>query len=212
MQGSAHFHARGRVPILAVLIVLVAFGAGASVAGGAQTTKITAGGRIGPLRLGHSGRAAIVAFAGEPQADETVEGSVSGGSWEGLGYDCGSSFTGGPLTAPPGNGETFCRTVYYLNPRNGRLGTFFTSLPSFVDGHGVSVGTPTAQASRREGAPAVAGCLQGIRLSTSTAYFDIAIDGGHIHRRGRNTLVRGGRVAALVLHSRSDDVGNFDCL
>jgi hypothetical protein len=207
------FPPRPGLSTVAICLALLAMaGPAASGALGAGVTKITAGGRIGSLRLDHSRRAQIVAVAGEPEADETVEGGYPGGGWEGLGYRCSSSFASPPLVEAPGEGGVFCRTIYYLNLRSGMLGTFFTSEPNFVDGHGVSPGTRTAKAVAREGAQALVGCLQGIRLGTSVGSLDIAILGGHPHRRARNTVVRGGRVGALVLHSRRNDVGNFDCL
>jgi hypothetical protein len=178
---------------------------------GASTIRVTSGGRIGPLRLDHSGKPEIVAFAGEPEVDETSSGDLPNLGWEALGYGCGQTDTRAPLVATAGPEGPYCRTVYYVNLETKHLGTFFTSRPNFRDAHGVSVGTRTAQAARREGAPALAGCLEGIGISTPTAMFHLVISGGHMHSHGNKLLVRGGRVGALVLHSRQHDVGVFDC-
>ena len=178
---------------------------------GRAQTRITSSGRIGALRLDRSDRAAIVAAAGEPQVDEFDAGMPPGSGWEALGYGCGAKDMISPLVAPTAAGGPNCRTVYYLNSETGRLGTFFTSMRSFRDGHGVVVGTPTARAVRREGAQAYAGCGDGILVKTPRAMYHLVISGGHMHRRGNRLLVRGGRIGALVLHSRESDVGVFDC-
>ena len=117
-----------------------------------------------------------------------------------------------PLVATTGERGSFCRTVYYLNSETGRLGTFFTSMPGFRDAHGVFVGMRTAKADRLEGRKALGGCLEGISIMSPSTIFHVAIAGGHVHRRGNELVVRGGRVGALVLHSRTNDVGAFDCL
>jgi hypothetical protein len=172
-------------------------------------TVVTSGGRIGSLRLDASDKEAVLASAGQPQVDQTSPGVTSG--WEALGYGCGPKATVAPLVAPAGSAGPYCRTVYYLNARTGKIGTFFTSEPSFRDAHGVSVGMRTAKAARLEHAPALSGCLQGIGVSGSRATLHIIISGGHSHRSGNRLSVRGGRVGALVLHSRTNDVGVFDC-
>jgi hypothetical protein len=198
--------------VAAGLILLSLLGSAAAVAGGGGAATITAAGRIGDVRIDHSGRAAIVAYAGEPEVDETVGGGSPEGGWESLGYHCSSTYGQVPFTASAGAAGPYCRTVYYLSPKTGRLATFFTSMASFVDGHGVSVGTRTAKAARREGAPALGGCGEGIWLRTPSVFFHLVIGGGRLHQHGHRLLVRGGRVTAIVLHSRANDVGNFDCL
>lgn len=163
------------------------------------------------MQLDHSDRTAIVAFAGEPQVDEVDAGAAPGSGWEALGYRCGPKDTLSPLVATAGAQGPYCRTVYYVNSETGRLGTFFTSMPGFRDTHGVDVGMRTAKADRLEGVKALGGCLEGISFTTSAGTYHVIITGGHIHPRGNRLVVRGGRVGALVLHSRTNDVGVFDC-
>jgi hypothetical protein len=195
------------VALLGILTVVALTSTAAASPVGADT--ITAGGRIGSLRLDRSDRTDILAVAGEPQVDEVNSTGYAG--WEALGYDCGPMATRAPLVAPAGTRGPYCRTVYYLNLETGRLGTFFTSLPSFRDAHGVTVGMRTAKAGRLEGVQASAGCLAGIGVSTPKALLHVVISGGHIHQHGNKLLLRGGRVGALVLHGRRHDVGVFDC-
>jgi hypothetical protein len=198
--------------LAACLVLLSVLGSAPAVAQGGGAATITAAGRIGDVRIDHSDRAAIVAYAGEPEADESVASEPGADGWEGLGYRCSPVYTRTPFVASAGATGPYCRTVFYLSPKTGRLATFFTSMPNFVDGHGVSVGTRTAKAARLEHAPAVAGCGEGIRLTTPSTYFHVVIGGGHFHQHGHQLLIRGGRVTAFVLHSRGNDVGNFDCL
>ena len=196
----------------ACLFLLCILGSAVALGAGGGTATITAAGRIGDVQIDHSDRSAIVAYAGEPEVDVTVGAAPPVGGWEGLGYQCSSIYTDAPFVVSAGTEGPYCRTVFYLDPKTGLLATFFTSMPGFVDGHGVSVGTRTAKAVRLEGAPAVAGCGEGIRLTTPSTYFHLVIGGGHLHQHGHQLLVRGGRVTAIVLHSRGNDVGNFDCL
>jgi hypothetical protein len=185
----------------------------AATAVASPAVTITSAGRIGPLRLDRSDHADIVAFAGAPEVENTVFGSPGAPGAEALGYRCESPFNPPPLAAPTGdsNGDPFCRTVYYINLETERLGTFFTSLTSFRDGHGVRVGITTAQADRKEGVPALSGCGSAIRIQTATAALNVDISGGGFKREGNKMLTRGGRVGALVLHSARHDVDVFDC-
>jgi hypothetical protein len=195
---------------IAVMVVLAS--AGYAVAASAdQTIRVTAGGRIGTLQIDRSDKSAIVAFAGEPEVDEVDGGVYRGSGWEALGYRCGPEDTMSPLVATAGAEGPYCRTIYYLNSKTGRLGTFFTSMPGFRDAHGVFVGMRTAKADRLEGKKAIGGCGEGIFTTTPSGTYHVVIAGGHTHPRGNELVVRGGRVGALVLHSRTDDVGVFDC-
>lgn len=198
------------VALMTMLCVLGAAGSSVGSTGDA-TVKINSGDRIGALRLDRSNRAAIVAVAGEPQVDEVDMGMPPSSGWEALGYGCSAKDAVSPLLAPTAVGGPYCRTVYYLNSETGRLGTFFTSLRRFRDAHGVSIGTRTAKAVRREGIQAYAGCGDGIFIKTPSAMLHLVIGGGHTHQNGHRLLIRGGRVDALVLHSRHHDVGAFDC-
>lgn len=177
-----------------------------------SSITITAGGRIGPLDLDRSDKAAVVAFAGEPEVDEVDAGTDPGSGWEALGYECGAKDTLTPLVAPAGAQGPYCRTVFYLNSESGLLGTFFTSMPGVRDAHGVFTGMRTAKADRLEGKKAVGGCSEGIFISSPSATLHVVISGGHALPHAKLPIVKGGRVGALVLHSRANDVGAFDCL
>jgi hypothetical protein len=195
-----------------LLTVVCLLGTTSSMAAtGGSGVRITATGRIGSLRLDQSDKAAIVAFAGEPQVDDVATGAVPGSGWEALGYGCGQKATLSPLVAPAGTQGPYCRTVYYLNSTTAMLGTFFTSMPGFRDVRGVGVGMRTAKADHLEGAKALGGCLAGILLKTPKGTYHVIITGGHTHPHGNELVVSGGRVGALVLHSRTNDVGVFDC-
>ncbi len=196
--------------VLVVMVILASVGYAVAASAG-QTIRITAGGRIGTLQIDKSDRSAIVAFAGEPEVDEVDGGVYPRGGWEALGYQCGPEDTTSPLVATAGAQGPYCRTVYYLNPKTGRLGTFFTSTLGFRDTNGVFVGMRTAKADRLEGKKATGGCGEGIFRTTPSGTYHVVIAGGHTHRSGNELVVRGGRVGALVLHSKANDVGVFDC-
>jgi hypothetical protein len=198
--------------LLTVVCLLGAAGSSSMAATDSSGVRITSGGKIGPLDMDRSDMSAIVAFAGEPEVDEVDAGAYPGSGWEALGYRCGPEDTSSPLVATAGAQGPYCRTVYYLNSKTDVLGTFFTSMPGFRDAHGVFVGMRTAKADRLEGKKATGGCGQGIFRTTPSGTYHVVITGGHTHRRGNELVVRGGRVGALVLHSRTNDVGVFDCL
>ena len=83
--------------------------------------------------------------------------------------------------------------------RTGRLETFFTSAARYSEGHGVSIGMPTAAAERRLDERLVKGCEENIYLSNATADLTIAFSGGTFRRPSLH--VTGGHVYAFVLHS-----------
>lgn len=195
--------------LTAVCLLEAAGSSGAATDGSA--VRITAGGRIGTVQLDKSDKSAIVAFAGEPEVDEMDAGVYPGSGWEALGYRCGPEDTLAPLVASVGSKGPYCRTVYYLNSETGSLGTFFTSMHGFRDAHGVFAGMRTAKADRLEGKKALGGCLEGIAIESPSAIYHVITTGGHTHLRGNELVVRGGRVGAMVLHSRLNDVGVFDC-
>ena len=99
----------------------------------------------------------------------------------------------------------YCRTVFFLDARGGRLGTFFTTSRRYRERHGVRIGMPTATAERLLERRVFVGCESNIYLGHLT----IAFVGG---RRGRRGYLIGGHVGAFALHGRRHDVGVFDCL
>jgi hypothetical protein len=169
--------------------------------GAAPTQLVTSTGRIGALQMDISTRATIVATAGRPDAERT-------GTWNGsrryraLGYDCSTKRSDAtwPLLA---NGP-YCRTVFFLDARTGRLGKFFTTSNRYEETHRVRIGMPTATAERLLRRRVLVGCEANIYSGKLT----IAFAGGH---RDQSGYLIGGHVEAFALHGRND-VGVFDCL
>lgn len=169
---------------------------------GGSPTLITSTGRIGELQMDVSMRATIVAAAGRPDAERT-------GAWNGsrryraLGFDCSTKRS--DRTWPLLAGGPYCRTVFFLDARTGRLGTFFTTSNRYEEAHGVQIGMATATAEQLLRRRVVVGCEANIYSRSLT----IAFAGG---RRAQNGYLIGGHVEAFALHGRKDDVGVFDCL
>ena len=105
--------------------------------------------------MDRSGRAAVIAFAGTPDA-ESIGSAFGGPEVDALGYACGRSET--TTEGPVGNG-TYCRTVFYIDVASGTLEQFFTITGSYSDNHGIRVGVSTADATHRSHTPATIGCL-----------------------------------------------------
>ena len=170
--------------------------------GASPTQLVTSTGRIGALHMDVSTRATIVAATGRPDAERT-------GAWNGsrryraLGYGCSAKRfdASWPLLA----GGPYCRTVFFLDARDGRLGTFYTTSKHYEEKHGVRIGMQTATAERLLRRRVVVGCEANVYSGNLT----IAFAGG---RRGRHGYLVGGHVEAFALHSRRHDVGVFDCL
>jgi hypothetical protein len=120
---------------------------------------VTAGGRIGPLEIDVSRRAAIVAAAGRPDAERVGSFNLSR-RYRALGYGCSTrrSDRTWPLLAR----GPYCRTVFFLDARGGRLGTFFTTSTRYREEHGVRIGMPTATADRLLHRRVVVGCEENI--------------------------------------------------
>jgi hypothetical protein len=177
---------------------------------------ISATGRIGPLKMDRSTRANVISFLGKPDAEgRGVE--FSGVHYRGLGYGCSA----GPrddafplLETPRGRSGPVCRTAFWINRRNGRLGDFYTSSPRFSESHGVRIGMKTAAAERLVRRRAYVGCEEDIHLVGSQADLTIAFAGGapeKMHGSSGLHLI-GGRVYAFALHGPRSDIGIFDCL
>jgi hypothetical protein len=123
-----------------------------------------------------------------------------------LGYGCS---TRAARNATPLDGRLYCRTVFFINRRTGRLETFFTSAARYSEGHGVRLGMPTAAAERRLRKRLVEGCEENMYLSSTTADLTIAFSRGTFRRPSLH--VTGGHVHAFVPHSHAD-AGVFDCM
>src|SRR5919197_6734446 len=127
------------------------------------------------LQLDRSDRAAVIAFAGQPDAERS--GGDPGGfaRFDELGYDCAKGRKPGPL---PDAGEPNCRTLFFINTKTGRLGTFFTTSPRYVEQHGVRIAMSQAAAERLLHKRLTVGCETNIYLYGRAATLTIAFTGG----------------------------------
>jgi hypothetical protein len=191
--------------VLMLLGLAVACGSGRTSAGSAT---VTVTGRIGPLHLDRSDRAAVIAFAGRPDAERRGQAPGGYAPYDVLGYGCG--MRAAPNATPLVEGGPYCRTAFFINRRTGRLETFFTGAARYSEGHGVRIGMPTAAAERALHKRLVEGCEENIHLSSATADLTIAFSGGTFQRPSLH--VTGGHVYAFVLHSHRTDAGVFDCM
>ena len=155
-----------------------------------------------------STRADVTAFAGRPDAERPGRYS-SFAPYRALGYGCRKKRDYG---FPLGGGR-WCKTVFFVNRRTGRLGNFYTESASYSERHGVRIGMPTAKAERRLHRLVYVGCEANIVLGGRTG-LTVAFTGGKPRRlRGSNGLhLVGGHVYAFALHGGRSDLGIFDCM
>jgi hypothetical protein len=173
--------------------------------GSTSTHVVRVTGEIGQLRMDRSDAAAVVAFAGKP--DATGVGSEPGGpQYRALGYDCGRER--GVFTWQIVRGGPSCRTVFFLDRRTGKLETFFTSSAAYADEHGVRVGMSQREAERRLHARLTIGCAAAVHFDSPTGSMSISFGGG----AENGTSIKAAHVDAIVLHSKRRDAGVFDCL
>jgi hypothetical protein len=173
---------------------------------------ISVDGRIGTLRIDHSDAAAVIAFAGRPDAQRRSREFSSSPPYLALGYACTRRRL--DTAFPLAKGEPNCRTVYFINARTGKLGDLYTSSGRYTEGHGIRIGMRTADAERLLHRRLYAGCEENIYLGSRAADLTIAFGGGVIRKEPASSglHVIGGHVFAFVLHGPRNDVGVFDCL
>jgi hypothetical protein len=160
-------------------------------------------GQIGPLHMGSSDRAAVVAFAGKP--DSTTTGTAPGAyaPYRALGYECaGKGFAAEVQIVRR------CRTVFFFDRRTGKLETFSTSSPQYSEGHGVRIGMKQAEAEQRLHERLTIGCTAALHFESTTGSLSIDFAGGV----SRGTSIKGAHVDAFVVHGKRRDAGVFDCL
>ena len=134
-----------RVAALAAVVLLAGSACGSSAVHGGSGL-VTAGGRVGSLRIDASTRAAIVAFAGKP--DVTVSGVSSWPDtprYHALAYGCRR----GSKDSLDRLGNWACRTVYYVNANTARLAAFYTTSGEFHTPDGIRPGMDQFAADRR---------------------------------------------------------------
>jgi hypothetical protein len=177
-----------------------------------RSPVVSVSGRVGSLRVDHSDRSEVVAFAGLPDASRRGRSvgtaPFPSARYDALGYGCGrKSFDDAfPLV----RGGPWCRTVFFIDARSGRLGLFYTTQSRYRESQGVRVGMPTAAAERRLGRRLHIGCEANIYLSGPNASLTVAFDGRALRTRHDRTAT-GGHVYALVLHGLHHDPGVFEC-
>jgi len=164
--------------------------------------------------MGRSSRANVIAFLGAPDAER--RGSESGGPpFRALGYECSGKPNDAAfplLETPRGRLGPYCKTVFWINSRNGRLGNFYTTSPRYSESHGVRIGMKTAEAEHLLGRRVGVGCEDNIYLGKGP--LTIAFAGGvprRVHASSELRLI-GGHVFAFAHHGPHNDVGIFDCL
>jgi hypothetical protein len=197
---------RASVTHLSKALVLVAAGAvagcGSHSSGSTHVVRVT--GEIGPVHVDRSNRAAVVAFAGQP--DAVVYGRAPGSfPYRALGYDCAPRLNGGVQLAPR---APVCRTAFFFDGRTRKLETFYTSSPAFSEGHGVRIGMTQARAERLLHRRLSVGCTTALYFESSTGSLSIEFNGG----TERGTAIKDARVDAFVVHGHRRDAGIFDCL
>ncbi|TML33252.1 MAG: hypothetical protein E6G24_08015, partial [Actinobacteria bacterium] len=124
---------------LLVALLLVVSGCGSTH----RSVAVSVTGRIGPLRVDRSDRGDVIAFAGRPDAEREGE-EFDSVRYRALGYECfeTSALERWPLL-PKG---PYCRTVFLVNVKTGKLGNLFTSSAAYVEPHGVGPGMREAVA------------------------------------------------------------------
>ena len=188
---------------LLVALLLVVSGCGSTH----RSVAVSVTGRIGPLRVDRSDRGDVIAFAGRPDAEREGE-EFDSVRYRALGYECfeTSALERWPLL-PKG---PYCRTVFLVNVKTGKLGNLFTSSAAYVEPHGVGPGMREAVAEHLLHRKLTVGCEENFYFDSRAAALTVAFAGG-VTSQGTGR-VRGAHVFALVLHGRHSDVGVFDCL
>jgi hypothetical protein len=204
-----------RALVLAAVAALVVSGCGGSPPSGASgTVSLDADGRIGALQVDLSDRRAVVAIAGHPAAERrgrNTRASPFGlARYDALGYDCNAKVSRRSYALPLIAGGPLCQTVFFIH--RGRLGLFYTTQSRYVERHGVHVGMATGKAERLLHRRVIPGCIDAIELTRPgrKPLLRFIFDGGTITHT-RLPHLRGGQVAALVLHSATHDPGVFEC-
>lgn len=169
---------------------------------------ISAEGAIGPLHIDRSTRAAVVAFAGRPEA-ETRGRYANDPPYDALGYGCAAH------SATTKGGSPLCRTVFYVNAHTGRLSLFWTQDPRFTSLLGVHVGTSAAAAERATRRTVYVGCLATAWIKTKRSFLVAIFAGGSdhvVHHPSYYVGLDGGHADALVVESWTTGPGVLDCI
>jgi hypothetical protein len=145
-----------------------------------------------------SNRADVISFAGRPESERRGRYARPYLLYDALGYGC----KGKPAT--DNVGVPRCKTVFYVEPRGGKLELLYTEDKRYVDPHGVHSGMRTRIAEHRLRRHAFNGCFSGFRFDTKTGFLVMWLEGGR--------AFIGNQVGFLVVHSQRLDPGVLDCV
>jgi hypothetical protein len=95
-----------------------------------------------------------------------------------------------------------CRTIYFVNPKTGKLAGFWTDSPDFRTDKGTRPGMRQGVADRLEGAHAHVHALTGIDLSTRRASLFVENRGCKPGPNPNTSPCLGGVVRNLILEGR----------
>jgi hypothetical protein len=192
----------------AFVALLSACGTSHSHAASHNEVQVTPAGRIGPLQINRSSRAAVIAFAGRPTSETRGDEYAGSPRVDVLFYGC---------RAPKGviDPVAGCKAIFWIDLRSGKLAVFRTTDSRYVGPHGVRVGTRTATVERALHKKAGVGCGSTMNVDTKDAYLTLWFYGGktHILRHPRYFIHQvGGRVGELIVHSVKLNPGVIDCV
>ena len=178
--------------VLGAAVVLCAPVGAAGVLGGAGT--LTVGGKVGPLQIDKSNRAAVVAFAGKPDAEvQSITYGLS--KYDALGYGCSTTSANDNFTL--GNDGPYCQTVFFIDTAHKTLEDFITTSSGYHLTNGIRIGTTVSAAQRLLHQRADRSCLVVLKVDGPNALFRISFTGG--------------KADTFVLHSTQRTAGLFNC-
>jgi hypothetical protein len=183
--------------LAAALAALALIGCASGHGSGSGRIVVSATGRIGPLRVDESDRAAVISFAGGPESERHGR-YVDFPPFDALGYGCRGK------KATDEAGIPRCKTVFYFDSRSGELELLYTEDNRYVDTHGVYAGTRTLAAERQLHRRAFEGCFSGFRFETRTGLLVMWLEGSKTLKRDH--------VGFLVVHSKRLNPGVLDCI
>jgi hypothetical protein len=164
-------------------------------------------GHIGPLHVDRSNRTAVIRYAGTPDAERS--GQPRGYSpYRALGYECTRKRRSNDTLQIVYRGP-YCRTVFFLDGKTGKLEDFYTASGEYSESHGIRVGTTQAVAERLLHQRLSIGCLAALRLDSRKAHLSMEFTGG----TEKGTSIKDAHVSDFALHGiHGHDYGIFDCL
>jgi hypothetical protein len=174
---------------------------------------VSAAGRVGELRIDESTPADIRRSAGAPAFAGRGEASANFVDilpwYEALAYACARNRSQGAGVDPGGARptHTWCRTIYFVNPKTGRLAGFWTASSKFRTVKGSRAGMPQKEADRLEGAHPYIHALTGIDRHTPTAALFIENSGCKPGANLNASPCLGGHVRGIILEGRRHPVG-----